>query len=181
MLHKFLLFISCYLSVMLAIFFAIWMFWICSYYCYLFSISFNIKKVQNKIECLFCAFLFSVIFSNFINDPTDITGKLPFALMNVWCPSFWFLIICSAFGSISSYPVPYQTIFPDFLSDPLQTRSNVLEMKYLCHSPFFQADVYQLMDHNLIIYKWYLYSTSSLLYWLISSIISYAMFSFPTL
>ena len=126
-------------------------------------------------------FLFSIIFPNFINVPIDITGKLPFALMNVWCPSFWFLIICSAFGSISSYPVPYQTIFPDFLSDPLQTRSNVLEMKYLCHSPFFQADVYQLMDHNLIIYKWYLYSTSSLLYWLISSIISYAMFSFPTL
>ncbi len=28
-------------------------------------------------------FLFSIIFPNFINVPTDITGKLPFALMNV--------------------------------------------------------------------------------------------------
>ena len=28
-------------------------------------------------------FLFSIIFPNFINYPTDITGELPFALMNV--------------------------------------------------------------------------------------------------
>ena len=81
MLHKFLLFISCYLSVMLAIFFAIWMFLICTYYCYLFSISFNIKKVQNKLKHLFCTiflilslYLFS---SPLLKSPDSFHNRMP--------------------------------------------------------------------------------------------------------